>query len=73
MTIYTSTTDYITAVVSPALTDCDGEYDHEAIAAAMTEWREEKNANGEILLDKSGLVEREDVDFWEIVAENEIA
>ncbi|CAB0830344.1 hypothetical protein [Corynebacterium diphtheriae] len=73
MTIYTSTTDYITAVVAPALTHCDGDYDHEAIAAAMTEWREEKNANGEILLDKSGLVEREDVDFWEIVAENEIA
>lgn len=73
MTIYTSTTDYITAVVSPALTNCDGDYDHEAIAAAMTEWHEEKNTNGEILLDKSGLVEREDVDFWEIVAENEIA
>ena len=56
MTTYTTINDYIAQVVNPAL----GEY------------ADEKDANGNILLNASGLVERDDADFWEIAQKHEI-
>lgn len=72
MTIYTTITDYIAQVVNPALGEYADDYDVEAIAQDMTEWHDEKDANGNILLNASGLVERDDVDFWEIAQKHEI-
>ena len=72
MTIYTTITDYITQVVGPALGEYKNDYDTEAIASEMTEWHDEKDANGNILLNASGLVERDDADFWEIAQKHEI-
>ena len=48
------------------------DYDTEEIARDMTEWHDEKDANGNILLNASGLVERDDADFWEIAQKHEI-
>lgn len=72
MTIYTTITDYITRVVAPALGEYADDYDIEGIAGEMTEWHDEKDAEGNILLNASGLVERDDVDFWEIAQKHEI-
>lgn len=56
---YTTTQDYITENIAPGLGDVELT-DEQAleIAQNMTEW----NENGE-------LVEREDIDFWDVVAD----
>lgn len=59
MTTYTTTQDYITENIAPGLGDITLT-DEQAleVAQAMTEWN-----------DEGQLVEREDADFWEVVAE----
>lgn len=66
-TVYSSTNSYEEAVVIPALGEDASDYDTLAIAQDMLEWvtvptgdKEWGDAN------KSGMVEREDVDFWEV-------
>ncbi|MDK8241670.1 hypothetical protein [Corynebacterium coyleae] len=58
-TTYTTTQDYIEQNITPGLGDVELT-DEQAleIAQNMTEW----NENGE-------LVEREDIDFWDVVAD----
>lgn len=72
MTTYTTISDYIAQIVNPALGEYADDYDTEEIAREMTEWHDEKDADGNILLNASGLVERDDVDFWEIAQKHEI-
>ena len=72
MTTYTTINDYIAQVVNHALGEYADDYDTEEIARDMTEWHDEKDANGNILLNASGLVERDDADFWEIAQKHEI-
>ena len=72
MTTYTTINDYLAQVVNPALGEYADDYDTEEIARDMTEWHDEKDANGNILLNASGLVERDDADFWEIAQKHEI-
>ena len=70
MQLYSSTTDYITHNIAPGLGDVELTNDQALeIAQTMTEWHNEYDADGNILLGKSGLVERTDLDFWDVVAE----
>ena len=59
MKTYTTTQDYITENIAPGLGDITLT-DEQAleVAQAMTEWN-----------DEGQLVEREDADFWEVVAD----
>ena len=66
-TLYSTASDYINDVVLPALGEYADEHDVDAIAADMTMWHDEIDEAGNISLDKSGLVERDDVDFWDVV------
>ena len=68
--IYATISDYINDVILPALGGYAAGHDVEAIAAEMTEWHDEIDEAGAIVLDKSGLVERDDVDFWDVVAKH---
>ena len=59
MTTYTTTQDYINQNITPGLGDITLTDDQALeIAQAMTEW----NENGQ-------LVERQDADFWAVVAD----
>lgn len=74
MKIYTTLDEYISQVVRPSLGEYVGDYDVRAIAEETTEWHDEIDENGNIWLNKSGFVEREDVDdvdYWDIVAKHE--
>ena len=67
MTTYSSAYSYEESVVIPALGDDAGDYDTLAIAQDMLEWvtvPAEEPGWGDA--NKSGMVEREDVDFWEV-------
>lgn len=68
-TVYSSANSYEEAVVIPALGDDAGDYDTLAIAQDMLKWvtvpADEKGWGD---ANKSGMVERDDVDFWEVVA-----
>lgn len=70
MQTYSSAYSYEEAVVIPALGDEAGNYDTLAIAQEMLEWLTVPAATkpewGDA--DKSGMVERTDVDFWEVAA-----
>lgn len=59
---YTSVEDYITAVVEPALGNCAVDFDMHDIASEMLVWTE-----------GGTLVERDDVDFWEVVERHDIS
>ena len=59
MTTYTTTQDYITENIAPGLGDITLTDEQSLeIAQRMTEWN-----------DEGQLVEREDADFWDVVAE----
>ncbi|AWB84764.1 hypothetical protein [Corynebacterium liangguodongii] len=69
MKIYTSIQDYITENIY------NGGFDHpitddqaEDIAREMLVWHDEIDDRGNINLNRSGLVEREGVDFWDVVS-----
>lgn len=68
-TVYSSANSYEEAVVIPALGDDAGDYDTLAIAQDMLEWNTVPTGKpGWDDANKSGMVEREDVDFWEVAA-----
>lgn len=70
-TVYSSTYSYEEAVVLPALGDDAGDYDTLAIAQEMLEWVTVPAADsrwGDA--NHSGMVERGDVDFWEVAAKH---
>lgn len=68
MKIYTSINDYIEQVVNPALGEHAEDHDTQAIAAQMTMWHNEYDADGNVILNKSGLKEAKR-DFWKLVEE----
>lgn len=71
MTVYSSTSSYEEAVVIPALGADAGDYDTLAIAQEMLEWVTVPAAEpGWGDANRSGMVERADVDFWEVVAKH---
>lgn len=75
--IYTTITDYINENILPALAPFaeGGEFAGEInldevaenIAHDMTTWHTEHDANGNIITNRSGLIERDDADFWTLV------
>ena len=71
MQTYSSAYSYEESVVIPALGDDAGDYDTLAIAQDMLEWvtiPAEEPGWGDA--NKSGMVERADVDFWDIAAKH---
>lgn len=71
MQTYSSTSSYEEAVVIPALGADVGDYDTMAIAQEMLEWVTVPAADeGWGDANKSGMVERSDVDFWDIAAKH---
>lgn len=68
--IYSDATSYINDVIIPALGQYAAHYDVEAITADMTAWHNAIDADGNINMSGSGLVERDDVDFWDVVAKH---
>ncbi|MCT1450659.1 hypothetical protein [Corynebacterium sp. p3-SID1194] len=69
MTTYSSAYSYEESVVIPALGDDAGDYDTLAIAQDMLEWVTIPSGEpGWDDANKSGMVERADVDFWEVAA-----
>lgn len=67
MQTYSSTYSYEESVVIPALGDDAGDYDTLAIAQDMLEWNTVPSGEpGWGDANKSGMVERADVDFWEV-------
>lgn len=71
MTIYSTIDDYIAQAVRPSLGEYADDYDLRSIAQEMTEWHDEITPSGDINLNHSGFIEREDVDFWDIAAKHE--
>nr|DAK57401.1 MAG TPA: hypothetical protein [Caudoviricetes sp.] len=70
-TVYSSANSYEEAVVIPALGDDAGDYDTLAIAQDMLEWNTVPTGKpGWDDANKSGMVERDDVDFWEVAAKH---
>lgn len=74
MNIYPAVNDYADSQVWPAIVNSDVDLDcteEQAleIARRMTEWHDEYTASGDIRVDKSGYVERQGVEFWDVVAE----
>ena len=71
MTTYSSAYSYEESVVIPALGDDAGDYDTLAIAQEMLEWVTVPAADaGWGDANRSGMVERTDVDFWEVAAKH---
>lgn len=67
MQTYSSAYSYEESVVIPALGDDAGDYDTLAIAQDMLEWVTVPSGEpGWGDANRSGMVEREDVDFWEV-------
>lgn len=71
--MYTSSADYLHHVVEPALGEYVDDYDTEAIASDMLEWVNVTDDDGNMLLNRSGLVENTDLDFWEVAARHELS
>lgn len=72
MTTYESTTTYINDYLIPALGEDHTNYNLDAIAADILTWHTEHDAQGREIITQghAGLVERDDVDFWDIVAQH---
>ncbi len=68
--LYVSARDYEEEVIIPALGDHADDYDLTAIAGEMLE-RHETVRDGLVDTNHSGLRERDDVDFWEVVARHD--
>ena len=64
--LYATPRDYIEEVVIPALREPDG-YDLDEVASEMLE-RHETTRDGTVDTNHSGLRERDDLDFWEVIA-----
>lgn len=68
--LYISTRDYIEEVIIPALGDHADDYDLDSVASEMLE-RHETVRDGLVDTNHSGLRERDDTDFWEVVARHD--
>lgn len=65
--IYTTKNDYIAQIINPALGEYAADFDVEAIADDMLIWHNDINNKGQNNLSKSGLIEDESQDFWQVV------
>lgn len=65
--IYTTKNDYISQIITPALGEYAADFDVEAIADDMLIWHNDINNKGQNNLSKSGLIEDESQDFWQVV------
>lgn len=70
-TLYTKISD-VEAYVADALSTSEGFYDYSGIAEEISEWNEEYDAGGHLLLNRRGFKIREDVDFWEVVSRHDV-
>ena len=70
MQIFETVNNYEREVVIPALGNDAGDYDTLATAQEMVEWTTEHDDEGRSIQTRSGFVEREDVDFWEVAAQH---
>lgn len=69
--VFETTTDYEREVVIPALGDDADDFDTLAIAQEMVEWvTVPAGEEGWGSSNRSGMVEREGVDFWEVAAKH---
>ena len=64
--LYATPRDYIEEVVIPSLRQPD-DYDLDAVASEMLE-RYETTRDGLVDTNHSGLRERDDIDFWDVIA-----
>lgn len=79
MKIYSSITDIQDFVVT-SLGDFAGDYDIEAIVDEISDWHNEVDADGNIRLDRSGLIVKPEYNdseagneaFWELVAQHDL-
>lgn len=70
-TLYTKISD-VEAYVADALSSSEGFYDYDGIAEEISEWNEEYDADGHLLLNRRGFTIREDIDFWEVVSHHDV-
>lgn len=70
-TLYTKISD-VEAYVADALSGSEGFYDYSGIAEEISEWNEEYDADGHLLLNRRGFKIREDIDFWEVVSRHDV-
>ena len=70
-TLYTRISD-VKAYVADALSSSEGFYDYDGIAEEISEWNEEYDADGHLLLNRRGFKIREDIDFWEVVSRHDV-
>lgn len=71
-TLHTTRRDYVTETIYPSLGEHFGDYDVDGIAADMLIHHKEIDPRTGLVNDnRSGFVERRDVDFWEVVAAHE--
>lgn len=70
-TLYTKISD-VEAYVADALSGSEGFYDYSGIAEEISEWNEEYDAGGHLLLNRRGFTIREDIDFWEVVSRHDV-
>ena len=70
-TLYTKISD-VKAYVADALSSSEGFYDYDGIAEEISEWNEEYDAAGHLLLNRRGFKIREDIDFWEVVSRHDV-
>jgi|LSQX01.1.fsa_nt_gb hypothetical protein len=68
--LFVSARDYIEEVIIPALGNYADDYDLDSVASEMLE-RHETVRDGMVDTNHSGLREREDVDFWEVIARHD--
>lgn len=67
---YSTLTDLINQEIIPALGERVNDFDIDAIASAISEYHEETDEQGNILLNYCGYRMVEDADFWKIVENN---
>lgn len=70
-TLYTKISD-VKAYVADALSSSEGFYNYDGIAEEISEWNEEYDAGGHLLLNRRGFKIREDIDFWEVVSRHDV-
>lgn len=70
MKVYTTLDDYMLENIPYNYGDLElTEEQREEVADRMTEWHDEVLPDGNIWANDTGFVEREDVEFWEVLKE----
>ena len=74
VTIYGDIEDYKQDVIYPSLGELGVLYDIDAIAEDMLVWSEViDERTGLVDSNRTGFVERDDVNFWDVVARHDVA